>query len=132
MHISDLKKGDEFVSPGWTITREQVLLFPVVRGAVRPLHSERSSAQRAQGDEPTVQKPLLEACAVAALPIEGATPQSTGFRFKAPVLAGDTIQVKGKVTRVALIGSERRLVACSLDVVNQNGATVARGQVVLR
>ncbi|MEZ5353284.1 MAG: SDR family oxidoreductase [Bryobacteraceae bacterium] len=111
------------------ITPEQIEAFAALSGDRNPLHVDADYARRT-----TFQKPVAHGMLVGAmvstligmhLPGPGALWNQQSFRWLAPVFAGDTIKVEGRVTQVSH-GAGTLTIA--VTAVNQNGKKVMEGE----
>jgi acyl dehydratase len=130
----DLRVGEEYRSPGRTVTEADVVLFAGLSGDYNVLHTDAEHMKTSQFGERiahgllvlSIQHGLLE----RGRPAEG-TEQLVGikWRFKGPVKIGDTIHVRGRVT--AKRDSDKPdwgLVTIERQVVNQLGEVVQEGE----
>ncbi len=135
MYFEEMEEGLEMTSPGRTVTETDIVLFSGLSGDYNQLHTDAEYAR----DTPFGQRiahGLLGLSIASGLAsrlgfIEGTAIAFMGldWKFKAPVLIGDTIAVTARILRKRPM---RRLgggvVAISMTVRNQRGETTQEGE----
>lgn len=129
----DFQIGDEWTSPGRTITEADVVLFAGLTGDFNPIHVDKEFAKATPFGERLVHG-LLVGCIGTGLTtslrdfyedVRYKVLLSAKFEFKAPVYIGDTIRVKVKVTeKKETKHRERGLIAFERTILNQNDQAV--------
>ncbi len=130
----DLRVGDEYRSPGRTVTEADIVLFAGLSGDYNALHTDAEHMKASQFGERiahgllvlSIQQGLLE----RGRPV-GPPEVLVGikWRFKGPVKIGDTIHVRGRIT--AKRDSDKPewgVVTIERQVVNQLGEVVQEGE----
>ena len=138
---ADLHVGMAFRSPGRTITDADLVAFAGLTGDYSELHTSDVYAKHSQFGRRVAHGMLglayahglmwartgeLRETAVAFLGI-------SDWRFLGPIFVGDTIFVNYRIAdlRDSRSKSEQAIATFDVEVVNQNGATVQRGQKAL-
>jgi acyl dehydratase len=132
--FDDLEVGDEWESPGRTVTETDVVLFAGLSGDHNPLHSDYELAKTGPFGRPVAHGLLGLAMATG---LYSQTPRVDTLAFLAilewkfllPVVLGDTIRV---VSRVAAIDPQARgrrgIVTWQRQIFNQNMQLVQEGR----
>ena len=132
--FDEIEVGEQYESPGRTITETDIVMFAGLSGDYNVLHTDAEFMKTSIFGERiahgllglSVQSGLL---ARAMQPY--ATMAFTGLRwkFKGPIKIGDTIRVRGKVTAKAETAkADRGLVTLARTVVNQRDEVVQEGE----
>ncbi len=138
--FDDWKEGEEFISPGRTITETDVVMFAAMSGDYNELHTNDAFMQQSQFGQRIVhgllglaishgllfRTGLLEGTAIAFLGIEA-------WEFKAPIYFGDTVHVKAKIVEKRLSKSklDRGVIKIFLELVKQDGTVTQSGLKIL-
>jgi acyl dehydratase len=132
--FDDLEVGDEWESPGRTVTETDVVLFAGLSGDHNPLHSDHEMAKIGPFGRP-VAHGLLGLAIATGLYSQAPRVDTLAFlailewRFLLPVVFGDTIKV---VSRVAAIEPQARgrrgIVTWERQIFNQNMQIVQQGR----
>jgi acyl dehydratase len=135
-YFEELPLGEEWVSPGRTITEADLVAFAGFSGDYHPLHTDEEFAKRTQFG-----RRILHGAAVFGIATglesriglkEGTALAFLGMTWdmKAPVFIGDTIYVRERVAekRESRSKPDRGFVAFDVEVVNQRGEVVQAGQ----
>lgn len=135
LYFEEFTLGQEIDSPARTVTEADVMLFAGLSGDYNPLHTDVEYARETPYGE-RIAHGLLGLSIASGLAaragfIEGTTLAFTGleWKFKAPVLFGDTIRLRARVARlrpVARMGGG--LVVFEVTVRNQRDETVQQGE----
>jgi acyl dehydratase len=132
--LEDLVVGQEFESPGRTVTETDVVIFAGLSGDYNVLHTDaeymKSSIFGERIAHGLLGLALQHGLLTRVLPaLEGAAFIGVRWKFKAPVKIGDTIHVLARVSAKAE-GSESAggLVTLEHRVVNQRGEVVQEGE----
>jgi 3-oxoacyl-[acyl-carrier protein] reductase len=112
-----------------TVTPEQIEAFAELSGDRNPLHVDAEYARRTTFQRPVAHGMILGAWVSTLvgmhLPGPGALWNQQSFRWLAPVFAGDTITVEGRVTQVSRGAA---MITIAVEAVNQNGTKVMEGE----
>lgn len=130
-YFEEMEVSREFLSPRRTITEADVVLFTCLCGLFNPLFTDEEFAQE-RGFGTRVAPGPLTMCFAMGLTDElgyGTVSAALGIndvRFSAPVLPGDTIQVRTTVTdkRESSSHPDRGLVTLRHNVLNHKGEQV--------
>jgi acyl dehydratase len=132
--FDDIKIGEEFVSPGRTVTETDIVVFAGLSGDYNILHTDAEHMKTSQFGERiahgllglAIQQGLAGRVApeLVELPFAG-----LAWKFRAPIKIGDTIHVVSRVT-------EKRdaeqpgwgIVTLQRRVLNQRGEVVQEGE----
>ncbi len=135
MYFEEMAEGMELASPGRTITESDIVLFAGLSGDYNQLHTDAEYARNTHFGQ-RIAHGLLGLSIASGLAsrmgfIEGTALAFMGleWKFKAPILIGDTIAVHAQVLRKREM---RRLgggiVYLGLKVVNQRGEVTQEGE----
>ena len=135
LYFEEFIEGLEIESPGRTITEADITLFAGLSGDYNPLHTDAAYAAETPFGQ-RVAHGLLGLSIASGLAsrtgiLEGTTLafRSMEWKFKVPVLIGDTVKVFAVVTQRRAL---RRLgggqVVFSVKLVNQRKETVQQGR----
>jgi acyl dehydratase len=132
--FGDIKIGEEFVSPGRTVTETDIVVFAGLSGDYNVLHTDAEHMKTSQFGERiahgllglAIQQGLAGrvAAELAELPFAG-----LAWKFRAPIKIGDTIHVVSRVTEKR--DGERPgwgIVTLERRVLNQRGEVVQEGE----
>lgn len=135
MLFDDLSVGDEWESPGRTITEADVVAFAGVSGDYNALHVDHHRAARGPFRKP-VAHGLLGLAVVSGLSSHSPAAETLAFlailewRFLHPVAFGDTVRVLNRVVSLEPKARGRRgVVTWHRALINQDGRTVQEGTV---
>jgi acyl dehydratase len=133
-YYDEIEVGEEYESPGRTITETDIVLFAGLSGDYNVLHTDAEFMKTSIFGE-RIAHGLL------GLAIQsGLFSRSTGayatlafvglrWKFKAPIKIGDTIRLRARVRTKRDIGKpDRGLVTVERTVVNQRGEVVQEGE----
>jgi acyl dehydratase len=135
LYFEELEIGLEMVSPGRTVTETDIVLFAGLSGDYNQLHTDAEYARDTHFGQRIAhgllglsiasglvsRVGLFEGTAIAFMGLE--------WKFKAPVLIGDTIALTARVLRkreVRRLGGG--LVFVGVTLKNQRGETVQEGE----
>ena len=135
-YYNDWTIGEEYVTPGRTLTETDVVMFASMTGDYHELHTNEQIALKSSFGRRiahgllglTVSQGLffrggdLDESVIALLEIDS-------WKFQAPIFFGDTIYVKIKVTekRITRANPDRGIVKFNLAIINQDGKTLQSG-----
>jgi acyl dehydratase len=104
-YFEDFQMGDQFVSPGRTITEHDVMAFAGISGDYNQLHTDKKYAEGSLYGE-RIAHGLLGLCVISGLAsrlglVEGTALafRSLKWKFMAPIKFGDTIRAEFRVSR---------------------------------
>ena len=133
-YFDEIEVGEEYESPGRTVTEADIVIFAGLSGDYNVLHTDAEHMKASLFGERiahgllglSIQQGLLD----RVVPGQAVGPlAAVKWKFKGPIKIGDTIHVEARVSakkdgeqpRVGLITLERR-------VVNQRGEVVQEGE----
>ena len=133
VYFEDVQVGEEYASPGRTVTEADVVIFAGLSGDYNVLHTDAEHMKSSQFGE-RIAHGLLGLSIQQGLLDRVVTAQVTGplaalkWKFKGPIKIGDTIHVEARVT-------DKRdgeqpgwgVVTVARRVVNQRGEVVQEG-----
>ena len=134
LSFDDIKVGEEFISPGRTVTEMDVVLFAGLSGDYNVLHTDAEHMKSSQFGERiahgllvlSIQQGLLSRIAPELVELPMA---ELAWKFRGPIKIGDTVHV---VARVSDKRSGERagwgLVTIARRVMNQRGEVVQEGE----
>jgi len=138
-YFEEFSMGEKLRTLGRTITETDIVNFCGVTGDFNPLHTDKEFAAASPfkgrvahgmcgfsiATGLMVRLNILEGTILAFSSIEN-------WRFKAPIMIGDTIHAVITVTETKESGKgDRGLVKLAVDVVNQNDVSTQEGTLVL-
>jgi acyl dehydratase len=133
-YFEDIRVGDEYVSPGRTVTEADIVAFAGLSGDYNILHTDaeymRTSIFGERIAHGLLGLALQSGLGTRAMARPFATLAFLGlrWRFKAPIKIGDTIKVRLKVTdKRETSKPDRGIVAVQRSVLNQRGEVVQEG-----
>ena len=134
VYFEDVKVGDEYVSPGRTVTEADIVVFAGLSGDYNVLHTDAEHMKASLFGERiahgllglSIQQGLLD----RVVPGQSVGPiAGVKWKFKGPIKIGDTIHVEARVTGkkdgdapAAGVGTLAR------RVLNQRGEVVQEGE----
>jgi acyl dehydratase len=134
-HFEDIQVGDEYVSPGRTVTEADIVAFAGLSGDYNVLHTDaeymRTSIFGERIAHGLLGLAIQSGLGTRAMPRPFATLAFLGlrWRFKGPIRIGDTIKVRIKVTgKRETTKADRGIVVLQRTVVNQRGEVVQEGE----
>jgi acyl dehydratase len=137
LYYEDLEIGREFRSPARKVTEADVRAFAELTGDKNPIHLDRAFAAKTVFKEPVAHGILGLAFAAGLLSQLEITKDTLvalvglEWRFRAPVLYGESIAARLKVKARRVTGKEDRgLVTFAVEVVNEKGVVVQEGELV--
>ncbi len=138
LYFEDFQVGDEFVTLGRTVTETDIVNFSGFSGDFNPLHTDAEfAATQPFGGRIAhgmcgfsiavgllVRLNILEGTILAFFGIEN-------WRFKQPLLIGDTIHVIASIAEIKETSKpDRGLVCFDVDVPNQKGVSTMAGRLL--
>jgi len=133
-YFEDIRVGDQYVSPGRTVTEADIVAFAGLSGDYNILHTDaeymRTSIFGERIAHGLLGLALQSGLGTRAMARPFATLAFLGlrWRFKAPIKIGDTIKVRLKVTdKRETSKPDRGIVVIQRSVLNQRGEVVQEG-----
>jgi acyl dehydratase len=137
-YFEDIQVGDEYLSPGRTVTEADIVAFAGLSGDYNVLHTDAEFMKTSIFGE-RIAHGLLglsisSGLGTRAIPRPYATLAFLGlrWRFKGPIKIGDTIKVRMKVSdKRETSKPDRGIVIVQRQVLNQRGEVVQEGDTEL-
>jgi acyl dehydratase len=137
-YFEDIRVGDEYLSPGRTVTEADIVAFAGLSGDYNVLHTDaeymKSSIFGERIAHGLLGLSISSGLGTRAVPRAFATIAFLGlrWRFKGPIKIGDTIKVRLKITaKKETSKPDRGIVTVQRQVVNQRGDVVQEGDTEL-
>ena len=133
-YYDQLSVGDVFAGTrGRTVTESDIALFSAVSGDWNPLHNDAAFAAEGPFGTRIAHGLLLVSMMTGMAPISGqAVVALYGFervRFIHPVLLGDTITYRSRISRLLPKGDHRGLADLDFEIINQHGSVCVAGTI---
>lgn len=126
--------GEEYVSPGRTVTEADIVLFAGLSGDYNIIHTDAEFMKTSIFGE-RIAHGLLGLAIQSGLLTRAMQPYATiafaglKWKFRNPVKIGDTIHVRGKVIgKVESPKPDRGVITLARTVLNQRGEVVQEGE----
>lgn len=129
----DIEVGEEYESPGRTVTEADIVMFAGLSGDYNVLHTDAEFMKASIFGE-RIAHGLLGLVIQSGLLTRAMQPYATvafgglRWKFKAPIKIGDTIHVRARVTAKKETKADRGLVTLTRTVLNQRGEVVQEGE----
>jgi 3-hydroxybutyryl-CoA dehydratase len=127
--FDELVEGVSFESRGRTITEADVMLFAATSGDYHPQHVDAEWASRSRFGKRIAHGALLVAYATGLVPVDPervvALRRLSDVTFKAPAYLGDTVRVRGRISRLRQLDDHYGLVTSTWKVIDQDDRTLA-------
>lgn len=134
LYFEDFQEGDQHLTPGRSITESDVMRFAGLSGDFNPAHTDYEYAKAGPFGAPIAHGLLCLIVAAGLTDRGGALDGSAiallglDWRFKAPVMFGDTIRVRTTVASKRLASKgDRGILVRKIEVLNQHGSVVQEG-----
>jgi acyl dehydratase len=133
LYFDDVKVGQEWESPGRTVTQADVVHFAGLSGDFNPIHMDHEFARQTPFHQPIAHGLLILSMASGlgafAPPMRTQAFHSIReWHFHEPVFIGDTIRVRTRVLeKEARSRGRRGLITWQRQLVNQDGKVVQEG-----
>jgi acyl dehydratase len=134
-YFEDIRVGDEYLSPGRTVTEADIVAFAGLSGDYNVLHTDaefmKSSIFGERIAHGLLGLAIQSGLGTRAMPRPFATLAFLGirWRFKGPIKIGDTVKVQIKVTdKRETSKPDRGIVVLLRSVLNQRGEIVQEGE----
>jgi len=136
LYFDDVEVGQEWESPGRTLTEADIVHFAGLSGDFNPIHMDHEYARTTPFRRP-IAHGLLTLALTSGLSVQ-CPPMRTlalvairDWQFREPVFIGDTLRVRSKVLAKEPRGRGRRgLITWLRQIVNQHGQVVQEGVTV--
>jgi acyl dehydratase len=135
-YFEEIEIGEEYESPGRTVTESDIVLFAGLSGDYNILHTDAEFMKTSIFGE-RIAHGLLGLSIQAGLLSRAMPPYATiafgalRWRFKAPIKIGDTIHVRARVASKKETKPDRGVVVLARTVLNQRGEVVQEGDTEL-
>ncbi len=133
-YFEDIEIGEEYESPGRTVTEADIVIFAGLSGDYNVLHTDAEFMKTSIFGE-RIAHGLLGLAIQSGLLTRGMRPYATiafmglRWKFKGPIKIGDTIRARGKViAKKETSKPDRGVVTLARQVVNQRGEVVQEGE----
>lgn len=133
-YFEEIEVGEEYLSPGRTVTEADIVIFAGLSGDYNVLHTDAEFMKSSIFGE-RIAHGLLGLAIQSGLLTRGMRPYATlallgvRWKFKGPIKIGDTIKVRAKVTAKRETGKpDRGIVTLERQVINQKGEVVQEGE----
>ncbi|OWK43067.1 MaoC family dehydratase [Fimbriiglobus ruber] len=136
LYFDDLELGQEWESPGRTVTESDIVTFAGFSGDFNPMHVDHEFAKSTPFRRPIAHGigvfSLASGLGVQVPPVRTVALVGVKFwKFILPVFAGDTIRVKTRVAEKTLRGRGKRGDICwHRTILNQEGKIVQEGEII--
>lgn len=133
-YFDEIQVGEEYVSPGRTVTEADIVIFAGLSGDYNVLHTDAEFMKTSIFGE-RIAHGLLGLAMQSGLSTRAMRPYATlallglRWKFKGPIKIGDTIRVKAKVTQKRETSKkDRGIITVERQVLNQRGEVVQDGE----
>ena len=132
-YFDEIEIGEEYESPGRTVTEADIVLFAGLSGDYNILHTDAEFMKGSIFGE-RIAHGLLGLAIQSGLLTRAMQPYATvafgalRWRFRAPIKIGDTIHVRARVTAKQETKPDRGLITLERTVLNQRGEIVQQGE----
>jgi acyl dehydratase len=134
MYFDEFPLNEEYTSPGRTVTETDVVNFSGVSGDYNQLHSDAEFARATPFGQRIAHGALVFSMATGLTSrlgvIEGTAIAFLGmtWKFRKPVLIGDTIRVKMTATKKRAVSPQAGMIFTDIVIVNQKDEIVQSGE----
>jgi acyl dehydratase len=133
-YFDDIELGEEYESPGRTVTETDIVIFAGLSGDYNVLHTDAEFMKQSIFGE-RIAHGLLGLAIQSGLLTRAMRPYATlafvglRWKFKGPIKIGDTIRVRARVTAKRETSKpDRGLITLERQVLNQRGEVVQEGE----
>ncbi len=133
-HFDEIQVGEEYESPGRTVTEADIVIFAGLSGDYNVLHTDAEFMKRSIFGE-RIAHGLLGLSIQSGLLTRGMRAYATiafiglRWKFKGPIKIGDTIRVRAKVVgKKETSKPDRGVITLFRQVLNQRGEVVQEGE----
>lgn len=134
LYFEDFTEGDQHLTPGRSITESDVMRFAGLSGDFNPAHTDYEYAKAGPFGAPIAHGLLCLIVAAGLADRDGSLDGSAvallgvDWRFKEPVMFGDTIRLRITVASKRLTSKgDRGVLVRKVEVLNQRGSVVQEG-----
>jgi len=134
LYFEDFAAGDEYVTPARTITEADLVSFATLTGDFNPIHTDAEFAKGTIFGQRVAHGLLglsygLGLLASRSGMFDGTVVAFLGmeWKFTKPLFIGDTIHLKGKVTKTRPTGPEAGIVVLDAEIYNQRDELLQKG-----
>lgn len=136
LYFDDVAVGQEWESPGRTVTETDIVNFAGLSGDFNPMHVDHEFAKQTPFHGP-IAHGLLAICIGSGLGLNSPPMRTLAFMsikewsFREPIFVGDTIRVRCKILGIEPRARGRRgTIIWQRQIVNQRGKIVQEGTTV--
>ncbi len=132
-YFEEIEIGEEYESPGRTVTEADIVLFAGLSGDYNVLHTDAELMKTSIFGE-RIAHGLLGLAIQSGLLTRGMPPYATvafvglRWRFKGPIKIGDTVRVRARVSVKEEAKADRGIVTLARQVLNQRDEVVQEGE----
>ena len=133
-HFDEIQMGEEYESPGRTVTEADIVMFAGLSGDYNVLHTDAELMKGSIFGE-RIAHGLLGLAIQSGLLTRGMRSYATlafiglRWKFKGPIKIGDTVHVRAKVVgKKETSKADRGVITLSRQVINQRGEVVQEGE----
>lgn len=133
-YFEEIKVGEEYLSPGRTVTEADIVIFAGLSGDYNVLHTDAEFMKSSIFGE-RIAHGLLGLAIQSGLLTRAMRPYATlaflglRWKFKGPIKIGDTIKVRARViSKKETSKPDRGIVTLERQVINQKGEVVQEGE----
>lgn len=133
-YFDDIQVGEEYESPGRTVTETDIVLFAGLSGDYNVLHTDAEFMKKSIFGE-RIAHGLLGLAIQAGLFTRATNAYATlafiglRWKFKGPIKIGDTIRVRARVVaKKATSTADRGVITLERTVLNQRDEVVQEGE----
>lgn len=133
-HFEEIEVGEEYLSPGRTVTEADIVIFAGLSGDYNVLHTDAEFMKSSIFGE-RIAHGLLGLAIQSGLLTRAMRPYATvaflglRWKFKGPIKIGDTIKVRAKViAKKETSKPARGIITLERQVINQKGEVVQEGE----
>ncbi len=132
-YFEEIEVGEEYESPGRTVTEADIVLFAGLSGDYNVLHTDAELMKTSIFGE-RIAHGLLGLAIQSGLLTRAMPPYATvafaglRWRFKGPIKIGDTVRVRARVSVKEETKADRGIVTLARQVLNQRDEVVQEGE----
>jgi acyl dehydratase len=140
-YFEDCRAGDQYISPGRTITETDIVMFAGFTGDWNAVHTDKEYAKAGIFEGRVAHGLLTLAVGSGLLSRQGVNPLFpksaiciTGFdriRFIAPVKIGDTIHLEGEIADMTATSDGKGIIHLKFSIKNHKKKRVVTGRLKL-
>jgi acyl dehydratase len=133
-YFEEIEVGEEYLSPGRTVTEADIVIFAGLSGDYNVLHTDAEFMKSSIFGE-RIAHGLLGLAIQSGLLTRAMRPYATlaflglRWKFKGPIKIGDTIKVRARaISKKETSKPDRGIVTLERQVINQKGEVVQEGE----